>query len=130
MSFRKVEKPKAQLPQKEREAIIDLLHLCLYADSHIALKEGEFIADVVDVIGWETQISFGSYESKSIAAARAAKESPAAKQEFLSFAAERLASKESQALALDLCKQLFYADGSTADKESALLSEIRVALKK
>lgn len=130
MSFRKVEKPKAQLPQKEREAIIDLLHLCLYADSHIALKEGEFIADVVDVIGWETQISFGSYESKSIAAARAAKESPAAKHEFLSFAAERLASKESQALAIDLCKQLFYADGSTADKESALLGEIRASLKK
>jgi hypothetical protein len=130
MSFRKVEKPKTQLPQKEREAIVDLLHFCLYADSHIALKEGEFMADVVDIIGWETQISFGSYEAKSIAAARAAKDSPAAKQEFLSFAAERLVSQESQALALNLCKQLFYSDGATADNESALLAEIRAALKK
>lgn len=130
MSFRKVEKPKAPLTQKEREAIVDLLHLCLYADSHIALNEGEVVSDLVETISWDTNLSFSSYESKSIAAARAAKESPAAKQEFLSFAAERLQSKESQTLALDVCKRLFFSDGSTADTESALLAEIRSALKK
>lgn len=130
MSFRKVEKPKTQLPQKEREAIVDLLHLCLYADAHIALQEGEFIADVVDVIGWDTQISFSSYESKSIAGARLAKESPESKAEFLSYASERLQSKESRALALELCKQLSSSDGSTAEKEASLLNEIRAALKK
>jgi hypothetical protein len=130
MSFRKVEKPKVPLPQKEREAIIDLLHLCLYADSHIALNEGKLVSELVETIGWDTNLSFSSYESKSIAAARAAKESPAAKQEFLSFASERLQSMESQTLALDVCKRLFYADGSTADNESALLSEIRAVLKK
>jgi uncharacterized tellurite resistance protein B-like protein len=130
MSFRKVEKPKAQLPQKEREAIIDLLHLCLYADAHISLQEGEFIADVVDVIGWDNQISFSSYESKSIAGARLAKESPESKAEFLAYAAERLQSPESRALAVDLCKRLASSDGTTAENEAALLSEIRTALKK
>lgn len=128
MSFRKVEKPKTQLPQKEREAIIDLLHLCLYADAHIALKEGEFISDLVEVFGWDTQISFSSYESKSIAGARLAKESPAGKTEFLAYAADRLQSKESRALAIALCKQLFAADSTTAG-EAALLGEIRSALK-
>lgn len=128
MLFRKKEDRKPELPQKEREAIVDLLHLCLYADSHIALKEGEFMSDVVDVIGWETKSSFGSYEGRSVSSARAAKESPETKKEFLSFAATRLQSKESRALAIDLCKQLFAADGSTAEKESALLGEIRVAL--
>ena len=87
------------------------------------------MSDVVDVIGWETQSSFGSYEAKSISSARAAKESADSKKAFLSHAAARLQSKESRALALDLCKQLFAVDGSTAEKEAALLSEIRVALK-
>jgi len=130
MSFRKVEKPKSQLPQKEREAIIDLLHLGLYADSHIALKEGEFISDLVDVIGWDTQLSFSSYESKSIAGARAAKDSPEAKAALIAYAAERLVSKESRTLAIELCKQLFSSDSSTTDKEAALLGEIRSALQK
>lgn len=130
MSFRQVEKPKAQLPQKEREAIIDLLHLCLYADAHIALNEGVFIADVVDVIGWDTQISFSSYESKYIASARLAKEGPESKAEFLAYAAERLQSKESRTLAIDLCKRLASSDGTTADNEATLVGEIRAALKK
>ena len=129
MLFRKAQNPKPELPQKEREAIVDLLHLCLYGDSHIALKEGEFMSDVVDVIGWETQSSFGSYEARSISSARAAKENEATKREFLAFAAKRLESKTSRALALDLCKQLFTADGATVDKEAALLAEIRAVLK-
>ncbi len=130
MLFRKTDKPKTELPQKEREAIIDLLHLCLYADSHVSLQEGELISDIVETIGWEPHVSFGSYESRSIASARAAKDSPAAKQEFLAFAAERLQSPESRALALDLCRQLFSSDGSTAANEAALLGEIRTVLKK
>src|SRR5687767_8820609 len=104
MLFRKKEEPKPQLPQQEREAIVDLLHLCLYGDSHIALKEGEFMSDVVDVIGWETQSSFSSYQARSISSARAAKENDTNKKEFLSSAAKRLESKASRALALDLCK--------------------------
>lgn len=127
MLFRKTENSKPQLPQTEREAIVDLLHLCLYADAHISLKEGEFLSDVVEVIGWETQSSFGSYESRSISSARAARESGAAKKDFLDFAAERLKSKESRALALDLCKQLSGVDG-TDQREAVLLGEIRAAL--
>jgi uncharacterized tellurite resistance protein B-like protein len=127
MLFSKKEGAKPQLQQKEREAIVDLLHLCLYADAHIALKEGEFLSSVVDVIGWETQSSFGSYEARSVASARAARTDAEHKKELLASATSRL-SKPARALALDLCKQLFAADGSTADKETALFAEIRSAL--
>lgn len=128
MRFQKKESGKPQLSQQEREAIVDLLHLCLYGDSHIALREGQFMSDLFDVIGWETQSSFGSYEARSISSARAARENPEATKEFLLRAAVRLQSKESRALAIDLCRQLFAADGSTAEKEAALLGEIRAAL--
>lgn len=128
MLFRKTENSKPQLSQAEREAIVDLLHLCLYADSHIALREGQFMSDVTDVIGWDSGSSFSSYEARSVSSARAGKENAVTKKEFLEFAAERLKSKESRALALDLCKQLFSVDG-TETREEALLGEIRSALK-
>lgn len=128
MIFRKKESSKPQLPQTEREAIVDLLHLCLYADSHIALAEGQHISDVVDIIGWETQSSFSSYEARSISSARAAKESAVTKKEFLDFAAERLKAKQSRILAVDLCQQLFAVDATDA-REASLLGEIRAVLK-
>jgi uncharacterized tellurite resistance protein B-like protein len=120
--------PKPQLQQKEREAIIDLLHLCLYADAHIAVSESELLTEVVDLIGWETQSSFSSYEARSIANARNAKGNPEDRKGFISSAASRLQSKPSRALAMELCRQLFSSDGATAEKEDALLAEIRAAL--
>jgi hypothetical protein len=129
MLFRKTGPANRELPQREREAIVDLLHLCLYGDSHIALTEGEFLSDVVNIIGWETQSSFSSYEAPSIAHARAAHANAESRKDFVALAAGRLQSKESRALAVDLCAQLFAVDGTTAAKESALLALIRAELK-
>ena len=128
MAFKNQNKPAAPLPQSQREAIVDLLHLCLYADAHIRLREGEFIADVVEVIGWDTNLSFSSYEQRSIAAARAARADEKSKKEFIEYAAQRLASKGSKDLAVSLCADLFAADG-TQDREAGLLAQIRAISK-
>lgn len=123
----KVNNPKAQLSQTEREAIVDLLHLCLYADAHISLKEGEFIAGVVEATGWDQSLSFSAYEARSIAAARAAKTDDSQKKEFIEFASSRLKTQASRSLALQLCADLFSAD-ATQDRETALLAQLRAVL--
>ncbi len=128
MLFQNQKSKPTSLPQPTREAIVDLLHLCLFADAHISLKEGNFIADVVNVIGWDTNLSFSSYESRSIAAAREARSDEKSKLEFLKYAAQRIDSPASKDLALSLCKDLFSSDG-TQEKESTLLSQIRAVLK-
>jgi len=128
MLFHKNKKSKAELSQPEREAIIDLLHLCLYADAHISLRESAVISDVIEVIGWDTKLSFSSYESRSIASARAAKADEKLKKDFFEYASERLPSKASKELAVTLCGDLLSSDG-TQEKEAILLSQIRAALK-
>lgn len=128
MLFKSKQPPANSQPsQTEREAIVDLLHLCLYADAHISLKEGEFISEVVEVIGWDQNLSFSAYEARSIAAARAAKADDAHKKEFIEFASSRLKSPASRSLALQLCADLFSSD-STQDREAALLAQLRAAL--
>lgn len=123
-----MKKPSSELPQSEREAIIDLLHLCLYADAHISLSESGFINDVVNTIGWDQKLSFSSYESRSIAAARSARSDDITKKQFIEYAAERLQSKASKDLALSLCTDLMAADG-IKDKEAGLLAQISALLK-
>lgn len=128
MAFENRKKLAAPLPQNEREAIIDLLHLCLYADAHISLKEGQFISDVVDLIGWDTKLSFSAYEQRSIAAARAARADDKSKDDFIKYAGQRLQSKASKELAVSLCGELFASDG-TQDREAGLLARIKAIVK-
>lgn len=125
--FNKRKNTASQLAQSEREAIVDLLHLCLYADAHISLREGEFIADVVDVIGWDENQSFASYESRSIAGARAVRTDEIQRKTFIDDAASRLQSTEAKQLALDLCQDLCAADGVDS-RETTFLTQIRSSL--
>jgi hypothetical protein len=127
MLFQKKKDSTPTLPQAEREAIVDLLHLCLYADAHISLKEGAFIADVVQVIGWDTKLSFSAYESRSIASVRAARVDEKSRTEFIEYAAQRLKSPGAKELAVSLCRDLAGVDG-TSTREGTLLAQIRSTL--
>ena len=117
----------SDLRQSEREAIVDLLHLCLYADAHIGLQESDHLSAVVERIGWDPNLSFSSYEARSIADARRARLDEAVRKDFIAYAAQRLASTASKTLALSLCSDLMAADG-TQERESQLLTEIRSLL--
>lgn len=127
MLFEKKNGAAPKLSQTEREAMVDLLHLCTYADAHISLKEGEFISEVVGVIGWDENLAFQSYEAKSVAAARAARADEGGKKEFIADAASRLKSPAARELAVALCRDLLASDGVAA-REEALLNQIRAAL--
>jgi uncharacterized tellurite resistance protein B-like protein len=112
------------LSQAEREAIADLLHFCMYADNHLALAEDSVIDDAVAQMGWDPAVSFETFESHSIAKARAAKDDVTSRESFLKSLRERLASKPARARAIALCTKLFSADG-TSDKESTVLAELK-----
>jgi uncharacterized tellurite resistance protein B-like protein len=116
------------LTQPEREAIADLLHYCLYADNHIALAETEVLESIISTLSWDPNSSFASFEGRSVAAARAAKEDASAREEFLKSIRARLTEAEVRTLAFDLCKQLFVADGVQSDKETVVLARIQQLL--
>lgn len=113
--------------QQEREAMVDLLHLCIYADAHIGIKEGDYVSKIVEAIGWDTKLSFSAYEPRSIASARATHGSEDALKEYLQRAAARLTSKEARSFAIAKCSNLTAADG-THQKEASLVFRIKEAL--
>ncbi|HEX2855649.1 MAG TPA: hypothetical protein VHO24_20610 [Opitutaceae bacterium] len=114
---------KDGLTQLQREAIADLLHYCMFADNHIALAETKTIADVVGTFAWDPNIAFESFEARSVAEARAAKEDAPQRKAFLDSIKLRLNTPTSRSLALDVCKQLFNVDGVSPD-ESLLLTRL------
>jgi uncharacterized tellurite resistance protein B-like protein len=127
--FRAQPKPDDGLTQAQREAIVDLLHFCMYADNHIALAEDKILDDTVSILNWDPGASFEAYEARSIASARAAKEQNDSRDAFFASIQKRLDSKASRALAGKVCQQLFAADGTTSAREAELASRLRQLLR-
>jgi uncharacterized tellurite resistance protein B-like protein len=125
--FKAKQAPSDGLTQTQREAIVDLLHLCMYADNLISLAETQVVTDVVDSFAWDTKTSFQSYETRSIAKAREAKESTDACESLYVSLRTRLDTPNSRTLAVKVCKQLLAADGVTG-KEEALLAKVSAIL--
>jgi hypothetical protein len=126
--FHKSEAPKDGLTQPQREAIVDLLNYCMYADNLIYLAEDRLIADTVAKFNWDPKVPFDQFDVRSIDNARNARENPGYREVFLASINDRLGTATVKGQALDLCQELFVADGARSDEEDAVLQNLRKLL--
>lgn len=131
MSFKKLFRP-AEIPedgftQSEREAIVDVLHYCMYADHHIAIAEDRMIEATARALNWDPRISYDYYEGKSTGAVRRALAEKEYSELFFKSLKTRL-KKESQALALELASDLMKVDGVKKQEELMALVTLKKAL--
>ena len=126
--FRKTEAPKDNLTQPQREAIVDLLNYCMYADNLVFIAEDRLIADTVAKFNWDSTVPFDQFDVRSIDNARNASENPGYRDKFLTSIRDRLGTAAVKGQALDLCQELFLADGARSDEEDAVLQNLRTLL--
>ena len=127
--FRKSEGPKDGLTQPQREAIVDLLNYCTYADNMVMLAEDRLVADTAAKFNWDPKaVPFDQFDARSTSNARNASESQVYKDQFLASIRDRLETAAVKGQALDLCQELFLADGALADEEDAVLQHLRELL--
>ena len=126
--FHKSEAPRDGLTQPQREAIVDLLNYCTYADDLVFLAENRLITDTVAKFNWDPKIPFDQFDARSISKARDARENRGYRDQFLASIRDRLGSAEVKGQALDLCQELFVADGARSDEEDAVLQDLRKLL--
>ena len=126
--FRKSEAPKDGLTQPQREAIVDLLNYCMYADNFVFLAEDRFITDTVAKFNWDSKVPFDQFVLRSTDNARNASESQVYRDQFLSSIRDRLGTAAVKGKALDLCQELFVADGVRSDEEEDVFQNLRKLL--
>jgi uncharacterized tellurite resistance protein B-like protein len=126
--FRKSEGPKDNLTQPQREAIVDLLNYCMYADNLVMLAEDRLIADTVAKFNWDSKVPFDQFDARSTSNARNARESQVYRDKFLTSIGDRLSTDAVKAQALDLCQELFLADGVQSGEEDEVLQHLRQLL--
>ena len=114
--------------QPQREAIVDLLNYCMYADNLVMLAENRLITDTVAKFSWDSKVPFDQFDARSVGNARNARESQVHREKFLGSIKDRLSTDAVKAQALDLCQELFVADGSRSDEEDTVLQNLRQLL--
>ena len=123
--FHKSEAPKDGLTQPQREAIVDLLNYCMYADDLVFLAEDRFIADTVAKFNWDSKVPFDQFDTRSVSNARNAKESQVYRDQFLASIRDRLDTAPVKEQALDLCQELFLSDGARSAEEEDVCQNLR-----
>ena len=126
--FHKSEAPKDGLTQPQREAIVDLLNYCMYADNLVFLAEDRLITDTVAKFNWDPKVPFDQFDARSVNNARNASESKVYRDQFLASIRDRLDTAAVKGKALELCQELFLADGARSEEEDVVLQNLKKLL--
>lgn len=112
------------MTQSQRESLLDLLSLAIFADSHISLKEDNALESALDSLGWDSTQSREIFLYGSVSRAREASSSDDASSLFIAEKAKAFSEPAAQTAALDLLQKVFASDG-IAEAEATFLNRVR-----
>ena len=93
------------------------------------LAEDRLIADTVAKFNWDPKaVPFDQFDGRSVGNARNASESQVYKDQFLAGIRDRLDTAAVKGQALDLCQELFLADGAQSYEEDDALQNLKTLL--
>jgi hypothetical protein len=112
------------LTQVQREAIVDLLLLGIYADRHIAASEQDFLAAAVEKLGWDEFYAFEIYCQRVVPTVREVLGNAARTQSWLQSISDRLDQVDLMKFAIEQFSALIALDGVTTESEAQLFDQV------
>ena len=126
---RLVKSQEAGSTQTQKEAMVDLLLLGMYADHTLSLAEQDFVNNEGTQIEWESGISFSGYLERTIPKVRTAQADATTRSTFIDGIRDRLGNPAACERAIAELKALMLVDG-VAPIEQAFIDEISALLKR
>ncbi|HEX3444929.1 MAG TPA: TerB family tellurite resistance protein [Chthoniobacterales bacterium] len=117
------------MTQKQREAVVDLLLLGMFADAPLKVSEDQKLVSVIEEIGWNSYQAPDLYLQSAIARARDTLETQGATKHRLEKIGEELNEPGLRQRALEYLTQFLGVDGAVDAEESKFLELVREALK-
>jgi hypothetical protein len=107
--------------QKQREALVDLLLLGMFADGSLKVSDDQKLTSVIEEIGWESYQTPDLYFQSAIAKARDAADTEARTLARLKKINHGLASDDIRHLAIERLEQFLRLHGEPGLEESRFL---------
>jgi len=114
--------------QKQREALVDLLLLGMFADGSLKVSDDQKLLSVIEEIGWESYQTPDLYFQSAIAKARDAADTEVGTLARLRKINEGLASDEMRHRAIERLEQFLSLDGQPGVEESKFLELAKATL--
>jgi hypothetical protein len=112
------------LDQVQREAIVDLLLLGMYADRHVAVAEQEFLAAAIATLGWDEFYSPEIYFQRVVPTVREVLGNADRTCGFLQNISARLDQVDVMKFAIEKFSTLIALDGVTEASEAVLFDAV------
>jgi uncharacterized tellurite resistance protein B-like protein len=116
------------IAQEEREALITLMLVAMYADKKLTLEENTTLRRYENLIKWDSGMSLGYFFSNTIAAVRSAMRDDAKLDAYIADACRRIKSEAIRTLTIKACNDMTGADHKREPSEVAILNRIVAAL--
>ena len=113
--------------QTQKEAMVDLLLLGMYADHTLSLAEQDFVNNEGTQIEWESGISFSGYLERTIPKVRTAQADVTTRSKFIDGIRDRLGNLAACERAIAELKALMLVDG-VAPIEQEFIDDISAQL--
>jgi hypothetical protein len=117
------------MTQQQREAVVDLLLLGMFADAPLKVSEDQKLLSVIEEIGWQSYQAPDLYLQSAIARARDTLETEGATRHRLERISEELNEPGLKLRALEYLTQFLVVDGAVDAEESRFLEQAKEALK-
>jgi hypothetical protein len=116
--------------QKQREALVDLLLLGMFADGSLKVSDDQKLTSVIEEIGWESYQTPDLYLQSAIAKARDAADTEAKTLARLRKINDGLASDDIRHLAIERLEQFLRLNGEPHLEEAKLLELAKASLQR
>ena len=107
--------------QTQKEAIVELLIMTMYADKTLKIEEEEAIRRYIETLDWKSPMSVEYYLGIAIAKVRKALESPEKIRCFLEDISDRVKTVELKKQVLQICMNLTISDSEVSTEEKEFL---------
>jgi hypothetical protein len=114
--------------QKQREALVDLLLLGMFADGSLKVSDDQKLLSVIEEIGWESYQTPDLYFQSAIAKARDAADTEPGTLARLKKIRDSLASDEIRQQAIERLEKFLSLDGRPGVEESKFLELAKASL--
>ncbi len=115
--------------QEQREAVVDLLLLGMFADAPLRVSEDQKLLSVIEEIGWESYQAPDLYLQSAIAKARDAMDTEGGIKHRLEKIDQEMNDNGLRQRALDYLTQFLGVDGAVDAEETKFLDLAKAALK-
>ncbi|KST67325.1 tellurite resistance TerB family protein [Mastigocoleus testarum] len=107
--------------QSQKEAIVELLIMTMYADKTLKIEEDEAIKRYIETLEWKSPMSVEYYLGIAIAKVRKALESPEKIHCFLEDISDRVKTSDLKKQVLQICINLTMSDSEVSTEEREFL---------